>query len=90
MPFVDGVTLYDRRGMLNDESLAKVFDHLAMGLRVIHSYGIAHRDIKPENAMYELKTQRSKWIDFGLSCYDSTRTKQDYIPGTPKTLALET
>lgn len=48
-------------------NICGLFLQLILGLKYIHSMGLAHRDIKPENIMLT-NDGNIKYIDFGLSC----------------------
>ena len=39
----------------------------------IHKNGIVHRDLKPENILMDVKSNKLKIIDFGLSKLDGGR-----------------
>ncbi|CAH6419972.1 Protein kinase [uncultured virus] len=67
--------------------LLTIVNNLSLGLKKLHSLGIAHRDIKSNNIMIS-DTGEVKFIDFGLSCDLSTCNKQS-IFGTITFLAPE-
>lgn len=48
--------------------------HLIKGLKFFKDNGIIHNDIKPQNILFDNKTGKLKYIDFGLM-----RTKKDII-----------
>jgi len=47
-----------------------IIKNMYLGLKTLHSYGVAHRDIKPENILVNVnvKDAKIKYIDFGFSC----------------------
>jgi serine/threonine protein kinase len=48
--------------------------HLLKGIKFFKENGIVHNDIKPQNILFDLKTAKMKFIDFGLM-----RKKTDII-----------
>ena len=48
-------------------------------LKIIHEKGIIHRDLKPSNFIYNLKTNESLLIDFGLAVADMDLNKWEEI-----------
>ena len=48
--------------------------HLIKGIKFFRDNGIVHNDIKPQNILFNMKTGKMKYIDFGLM-----RTKNDII-----------
>lgn len=55
-------------GVLTEEQARFYFLQLLSGLEFMHGHHkICHRDLKPENCMIELKTDKLKIIDLGLS-----------------------
>jgi serine/threonine protein kinase len=53
--------------------------HLIKGLKFFKDNGIVHNDIKPQNILFNLKTGKMKYIDFGLM-----RTKNEIITSSKK------
>jgi len=66
----------------------RIYIDLIEGLKVLHDrLKVCHMDIKPDNILVNLKTNKIKYIDFGLACIE------DKIPckpgGTPAYLCPE-
>lgn len=53
--------------------------HLLKGLRFFRDNGIVHNDIKPQNILFNMKTGKLAFIDFGLM-----RSKEDIIKSSKK------
>ena len=53
--------------------------HLLKGLKFFKDNGIVHNDIKPQNILFNMKTGKLVFIDFGLM-----RSKQDIITSSKK------
>jgi serine/threonine protein kinase len=53
--------------------------HLLEGLRFFRDNGIVHNDIKPQNILFNMKTGKLVFIDFGLM-----RSKEDIIKSSKK------
>ena len=53
--------------------------HLIKGLRFFKDNGIVHNDIKPQNILFDLKTGKLTFIDFGLM-----RSKEEIIQTSKK------
>lgn len=56
--------------IINDIIKIKIAKKLIIGLKLLHSLGMAHRDIKPENIMIKSNDRNVdiKYIDFGSAC----------------------
>ena len=52
-----------------------IFQKICIGLKSMHSSGIAHLDIKPENIMYNLNTDTPYIGDFGC-CYNFVQNRK--------------
>ena len=50
-----------------EKVIKETMQHLVLGLKYMHSIGIAHRDIKFENIIVDAQSGIPKYIDFGLS-----------------------
>lgn len=70
-----------------EDLLLVIVGRLMLGLKQLHSVGIAHRDIKADNIMVSPIGQ-IKFIDFGLAC-DSLTCPMQFISGTITYLAPE-
>jgi len=80
---------------ISEDIGARLFKKLCLGLKSMHSEGIAHLDIKPENIMYDIDSNTPYIGDFGCcynfrlkgKCQGIRGTKQYYPPefanGTP-------
>lgn len=66
-------------GYKNIEINDEIIRNLYKGLFTLHKLGIIHNDIKPENIIINKKSNKIKYIDFGLSC----NSYKCYISGTP-------
>jgi serine/threonine protein phosphatase PrpC len=69
MEFVDGQTL--RQWMIDNpkpdlETVRKIIEQIARGLRAFHRKEMLHQDLRPENIMID-KTGTAKIIDFGAT-----------------------
>ena len=53
--------------------------HLIKGLKFFKDNGIVHNDIKPQNILFNLKTGKMKYIDFGLM-----KSKNEIITSSKK------
>jgi serine/threonine protein kinase len=53
--------------------------HLLKGLKFFRDNGLVHNDIKPQNILFNMKTGKLTYIDFGLM-----RSKQDIISSSKK------
>ena len=49
--------------------------HLIKGLKFFKDNGIVHNDLKPQNILYNLKTNKLSFIDFGLMSSKASITK---------------
>jgi len=57
-------------GHLKMNILQDLFRQILLGLNYCHSHNILHRDLKPQNILIDMKTNKIKITDFGLSrCY---------------------
>ncbi len=74
MEFVDGVTLRQKMGSLNQKQALDIGVFIADGLAAAHDKGIVHRDIKPENIMIR-KDGIAQIMDFGLAKLRSSSSK---------------
>lgn len=64
---------------------------IAKGLAAAHASNIVHRDLKAENVIV-MADDRIKILDFGLarlSTLDMTRSSQEVLQGTPRSMAPE-
>jgi len=68
-----------------EEIIKNVINPLIRGLRCLHNNNITHRDIKPANIIYDIKLNKAKLIDFGLSCIDYCNN----VAGTERYMAPE-
>ena len=50
------------------EQYLGILGDLIIGLQKLHALGLVHQDIKSENIMFDMDTNRFKYVDFGLSC----------------------
>lgn len=60
----------------------QVYTHLLEALKFIHDNDVIHGDIKLENILFNPKTNRYVYSDFGLSCFKTTCRKT--LRGTPR------
>jgi len=67
----------------NKAQIAELAVQLIASLEDIHKVGIAHRDIKPTNIMVDWTKVKSKYIDFGMSCYQDD-CNRSFTGGTPR------
>ena len=83
MEYLEGVTLA-KKGKLDPNQAAVVFQKVAQALQYAHEKGVIHRDIKPSNIMLDGKEQ-PKIMDFGLAKIFSSSLSEDSsaILGTP-------
>jgi calcium-dependent protein kinase len=70
--YLEGGEMFDRISqmtLVNELSIARIFEQLLSAVAYLHSHQIIHRDLKPENIMYESTEPNSniKLIDFGAS-----------------------
>jgi tRNA A-37 threonylcarbamoyl transferase component Bud32 len=54
------------------KTIKNIASKLIDGLKLIHTLSAAHRDIKPANIMVSNDGKNIKYIDFGLSCFESS------------------
>lgn len=66
--------------ILNDR--ISIICNLLRGLDFIHSTNIVHFDIKPDNVLVNFKDLRTKYIDFGHSCFKESCNRY-ILCGTP-------
>ena len=66
--------------------------NLQNGLKLLHSLNVVHRDIKPGNIMFNPKTLKIKYIDFGMAelCINNLFVQEVGVVGTPNYLDAET
>jgi Tol biopolymer transport system component/predicted Ser/Thr protein kinase len=74
MEFVDGMTLRQKAGSLNQKQALEIGIFVAEGLAAAHEKGIVHRDIKPENIMIR-RDGMAQIMDFGLAKLRSNSSK---------------
>ncbi len=92
MEYIDGGTLKDRIGTLDETDLLRIADQLCDGLQAAHNAGVLHRDLKPENIFLR---QNGEVVvgDFGIARLSELGvTASGAIPATiayaaPETLA---
>jgi len=65
--YIEGYTL-NRLPKFEEKDLKLIMAQSLSALKYIHSKKIVHRDIKLENMMVDTKNNKTKLIDFGLSC----------------------
>jgi uncharacterized protein YjbI with pentapeptide repeats len=71
MDFIEGISL---KQYIDEVPLDKrikninIIIHLIRGLLEFRKYNIAHQDIKEENIIYDKKSKKFKYIDWGLGC----------------------
>ena len=68
---------YFKQGITKMEFITFVLDIMII-MRDLHAVDVLHRDIKPENFVLDVN-KKIYIIDFGLSCYDSTRVLTQFI-----------
>lgn len=57
--------------------------HILKGLKMLYTKGIVHHDMKPQNIVYDSKTRKMNFIDFGLMTTGSdmvTKSINDLYP----------
>ncbi len=74
MEFVEGQTLREKMGSVNQKQALDIGAFVAEGLSAAHEKGIVHRDIKPENIMIR-KDGIAQIMDFGLAKLRSASSK---------------
>lgn len=75
----------------NDFAAAHIIRNLLIGLKLIHSKGVAHRDVKPDNILVGRTAANAtsiRYIDFGLACLGD-RCHTDTKSGSPAFMAPE-
>lgn len=50
--------------------IKEMFLNLCNAVKSMHALGLAHLDLKPDNIMINAKTNKVKFIDFGVSCIE--------------------
>jgi len=71
MEWVQGPNLREEiknKRLPNMQQFMNTTRQLLEQLACVHSAEIVHRDIKPENIVYDVKTQQTKLVDFGIGC----------------------
>lgn len=71
MEWVQGPNLREEiknKRLPNMQQFMNTTRQLLEQLACVHSADIVHRDVKPENIVYDLTTQQSKLVDFGIGC----------------------
>jgi len=66
-----------KQGITKMEFISLVLDIMII-MRDLHEADVLHRDIKPENFVLDFN-KKIYIIDFGLSCFDSTRVLTQFI-----------
>ena len=72
----------ERQDGISEEFGKNLFKKICIGLKNMHSSGIAHLDIKPENIMYDRKTKNPYIGDFGCSYNFSQKRTCSLLGGT--------
>ena len=66
-----GISLYqyirDTPRDIREKNCVDTFSQITEGLHFLHSHGVMHRDMKPENILIDVKKNKIKLCDFGLS-----------------------
>jgi len=69
--FVMEYVSYDLEQMIRSyydwSKIGNYICQLLLGVEYIHRHGLIHRDIKPSNILWDRKTNRLKFCDFGMS-----------------------
>jgi len=93
LPGGDLYTALTKVRKVSERNAACAIYQAALGLKHIHSMGIAHRDVKPENMLLESKESNNlkiKITDFGLAKYRvDTAMAMKSCCGTPTYVAPE-
>jgi len=74
MEYIQGKSLFDLMGKLDEETVWYMAQDLLRGLKDIHCRGVLHNDIKPDNVMFDTLSKQVKFVDFGLSCIKEKRS----------------
>ena len=72
----------DENEGLSEDIAKSIFQKICIGLKSMHSSGIAHLDIKPENIMYNVDTDTPYIGDFGSSYSLDDGAKCNFLRGT--------
>ena len=96
--FVEGGELCQlllQEGALPEHEARYIFLQMVLGLRYIHSKGVAHRDLKPENVLMDLQASRPGLREVKISDFGHSKLVQDGLTqgvtriGTPQFWAPE-
>jgi len=68
-------------GPLPEKQAKNMFQEIVKTVIQCRDSGVLHRDIKDENILVDMKTMKTKLIDFGSGCFYNDRTQQDKVFG---------
>jgi len=66
------------QGPLNETIAKEMFRDIVETVSLCHQNGVVHRDIKDENILVDIKTLKTKLIDFGSGTYFQNKVYQEF------------